>query len=152
MTDKQVTPNLVNGFKGDISNTPFNQPSSKVSRVISNKLPTNVPNTNLSENVDNTITILGHTFQKNYVYMLGIVIAIIVSYYLWNWYNNKMNDDEEDDEDYNNNDYNDNRYRMQDIPQQVETAPQQVNYQQDTKQPMNDNQFNEQMEQVVQDI
>lgn len=90
-----------------------NTNSSSINNYIRDKHVNNNPITRPNErdidNVDagvtnpaNTMVIFGQTIQKKYVYILGAILLLVVSYYAWKWYTNKKSkedDDEDDDED-----------------------------------------------------
>lgn len=111
--------------------------------------------------VDDMMEIFGYKLQKNHVYLIGIVILGIALYFLWNWYNKKndKNDEEEEEDDemppgmfpphlMANPQFLEHMRRMGGAgmppPQRTPSA--------ESEKPTNDPQFDDQMEQAIQDL
>lgn len=106
--------------------------------VLDMELPPNFANPIITPSND-TITILGQTLQKKYVYIVGAILLLTVVYFVYKWYNKKdlnMDLDNYDEDEY--------RYQ-QEMLQNYQNMPP-LNYQNAGMMPVNYQNSNQNME------
>ena len=164
MSDKQLNiPNLVSGLANNpILNTPYVNPSinHSVNPSINHSVnPSINPTVNSYVNQVGAVTpstvdvfnILGHDLPKKYVYAVGLIVVLVVGYFLWNWYNKKNNgvEDESDSEDDSEISY----FGPDEQPPPLYTQPpKQPPPQTDYNQPLSDNNFDNKLNNVNNEV